>query len=241
MCVIFFSFKQHPKFPLILLANRDEFYDRPTAEAGFWEDFPQILAGRDLVGKGTWLGVTKTGRFSAVTNFRDPNQEKGSKSRGELVADFLKNEISSEEYLENVKENSADYTGFNLLVGEINREKQEIFYFSNRENEVRKLQEGLYGLSNNFLDVPWRKVEQGKAELADLIYDEELEKDELFGILADGELAEDYELPDTGIGYEKEKPLSAIFIETPIYGTRCSTVLTFNDELEVDFEERVFV
>ena len=241
MCVIFFSFKQHPKYPLILIANRDEFYDRPTAEAGFWEDYPEILAGRDMVGKGTWLGVTKNGRFSAVTNFRDPNQEKGSKSRGELVAGFLKSEISSKEYLESVKENSGDYTGFNLLVGEINREKQEMFYFSNRENEVRKLQDGLYGLSNNFLDVPWRKVEKGKEELADLLYDEELQKDDLFGILSDGELAEDNELPDTGIGYEKEKPLSAIFIETPIYGTRCSTVLTFNDDLEVDFEERVFV
>ena len=241
MCVIFFSYKQDPKYPFVLLANRDEFYDRPTAKAEFWEDHTGILAGRDLVGKGTWLGVTKTGKFAAVTNFRDPKQEKGSISRGNLVADFLKGSVLARDYLEDIKTRAKQFSGFNLLVGEINPEREELFYFSNQEGEIRKLEKGLYGLSNNLLDVSWRKVTKGKERLGKLISDGNFEKETLFKVLADKELAEDMDLPETGIGYEREKLLSAIFIETPIYGTRCSTVLTFNETFDVDFEERVFV
>jgi len=241
MCVIYFSYKQHPKYPLILLANRDEFYDRPTQKAGYWADYPNILAGRDLVGKGTWLGITKSGRFSAVTNFRDPNQEKGTLSRGNLVADFLKQEIRAEEYLLRVKSKSEKFTGFNLLVGEINSERNELFYYSNQENKIEKLEKGLYGLSNHLLDTPWKKVAYGKESFRSLIEDDSLHKEKFFELLSDKSLAKDEDLPETGIGYKREKLLSSIFIETPIYGTRCSTVVTFDNDFKSDFEERVFI
>jgi uncharacterized protein with NRDE domain len=241
MCVIFFSYKQIPEYPLILLANRDEFYERPTAKADYWEDFPHILAGRDLVGHGTWLGVTKTGRFSAVTNYRNPDQKRGTISRGNLVADFLKTETPLKEYLQNIEANSDKYTGFNLLIGEINFGKNELFYYSNQENKSRKLEKGLYGLSNHLLDTPWRKVKKGKFVLAELLKNREFSKEKFFELLSDKTLANDEDLPDTGIGYQREKLLSSIFIETPIYGTRCSTILTFDNNFEIDFEERVFV
>ncbi len=241
MCVIYFSYKQHPKYPFILLANRDEFYERPTQKAEFWQDYPNILAGRDLVGKGTWLGITKSGRFSAVTNFRDPNQEKGTLSRGNLVADFLKQEICAEEYLSGIKSKVGKFTGFNLLVGEINSDRNELFYYSNRENKIVELEKGLYGLSNHLLDTPWEKVAHGKESFKKLIEGESLCKEKFFELLSNKSLAKDEDLPETGIGYEREKVLSSIFIETPIYGTRCSTVLTFDKDFKSDFEERVFV
>lgn len=241
MCVIFFSYQQIPEYPLILLANRDEFYERPTAKADYWKDFPNILAGRDLIGKGTWLGVTKLGKFSAVTNFRNPNQKKGTNSRGNLTADFLKTEVSTEDYLLKIQKNSAEFTGFNLLIGEINSERDEFFYYSNIENKIRKLDKGLYGLSNHLLDTPWQKVEKGKRLLNEMIEKKDFTKEKFFNILSNKTLAKDEDLPKTGIGYEKEKLLSAIFIETPIYGTRCSTVLTFGKNFEIDFEERVFI
>ena len=241
MCVIFLAYRQSPAYPLILLANRDEFYERPTAKAAYWKDFPHILGGRDLIGGGTWLGVTKNGRFAAVTNYRDPLQNKGTISRGNLVADFLKTRIQTEKYLKKVKTNAEKYTGFNLLTGEINNQREKLFYYSNRENKIRKLEKGIYGLSNNLLDVSWPKVNRGKEELAEIIEKKEFEKENFFKILNDKNLAEDENLPATGIGYEREKLLSAIFIETPVYGTRCSSVLTFDKDLKIDFEERVYI
>ena len=129
MCIIFFSYKTHPKFPLILLANRDEFYERPTEKAKTWEDFPNIFAGKDLVGNGTWLGVNQAGKFAAVTNYRQPNAPKGTKSRGNLVADFLKTDESAENYLKNIEAQKNDCSGFNLLVGEINANKHDFVGF----------------------------------------------------------------------------------------------------------------
>ncbi len=241
MCVIFVSYKQHSKYPLILLANRDEFYERPTEKAGYWKDFPDILAGRDLVGKGTWLGITKSGRFSAVTNLRDSNMEKGTLSRGNLVAEFLKQQTHAEEYLKEIKLKADKFSGFNLIVGEINSERNEVFYYSNKENKIVELKQGLYGLSNHLLDTPWRKVEKGKEALERLLQNDDVHKEKFFDILSDKILADDGDLPDTGIGHEREKLLSSVFIETPVYGTRCSTVLTFDESFISDFEERVFV
>ncbi len=241
MCVIFLAFKTHPEYPLIVLANRDEFYDRPSAIAEYWDDFPGILAGRDLVGKGTWLGIEKTGRFSALTNYREPNPKKMGPSRGLLVSDFLKSDIGAKRYLKQIESKSELYSGFSLLVGEFNSKKQDLFYFSNRRPDVKRLDPGIYGLSNHLLDTPWRKVEKGKARFRDLLNRGRLPKEELFELLADRSPADDDQLPDTGIGYQKEKLLSSIFIETPVYGTRCSTILSFNKQFLADLEERVFV
>lgn len=240
MCVIYFAFDEHPDHPLILLANRDEFYARPAAAASFWEDFPDIYAGRDLRAGGTWLGVTKSGRFAAVTNFRDPAAPTGPRSRGDLVAEFLKSDQSARNYIATVEANRSDYSGFNLLVGEIG-EKRELFYYSNRDNGIRELSAGIYGLSNHLLDTPWPKVVRGKERLAKLIRSGETSEHNFFDVLSDESLAPDRDLPATGISLEFERALSAIFIKTPGYGTRCSTVLHFDKDLEWKFDERVFV
>jgi uncharacterized protein with NRDE domain len=240
MCVIYLAINQLDDFPLILLANRDEYYDRPTAPAAWWDDAPDIFAGRDLVAGGTWLGINNSGRFAAVTNYRDPNAAIGKKSRGHLVSDFLGSTIPNEEYLENVRDDASAYSGFNLLTGEV-RGLIEIFYYSNRGGEIRRLESGVYGLSNNLLDVPWPKVQRGRERFRDLLKSPSLERDRFFELLKDESLAEDIELPDTGIGYEREKLLSGIFIRTPVYGTRSSSVLTMNSSFEIELEERVFV
>ena len=240
MCVIYFAFDRHPDHPLILLANRDEFYERSSVAASYWDDFPNIYGGRDLIGGGTWLGVTKSGRFSAVTNYRDPSAPVGTRSRGNLVADFLKSERLAREYLTDVERCGYMYSGFNLLVGEIG-ERRELFYYSNRGDGIRELSAGIYGLSNNLLDKPWPKVERGTTRLTNLLRSTQPSKDDLFDILSDESPAADEDLPSTGISYEAEKAVSAIFIKTPDYGTRCSTVLRFGGNSEWTFEERVFV
>jgi uncharacterized protein with NRDE domain len=240
MCVIFFAYKKHPEYPLILLANRDEFYERPTAKSQYWTDFPQIFAGRDLVHGGTWLGITESGRFAAVTNYRQTNAPKGTISRGNLVGDFLKNNENPTDYLSKIKQNASQFAGFNLLVGEFRKENSELAYFSNHQNEIKTLDAGIYGLSNHLLDTPWRKVEKGKSELASFLKAENLIKDNFFNILSDKTLADDAELPDTGIGYQREKLLSAIFIETPIYGTRSSSVVLVDKDYKISLEERIY-
>jgi uncharacterized protein with NRDE domain len=241
MCVIFFAFKKHPRFPLVLLANRDEFYERPTARADFWQDAPEIFAGRDLVHGGTWLGMAKSGRFSAVTNYRDPLAPTGRLSRGNLVSDFLKSDQTVEEYLAGIKANAADFSGFNLLVGELSPQNQTIGYYSNREDRIKILAPGVYGLSNHLLDTPWRKVEKGKAELSAVLEKKSFEPDEFFDILADKTPAADADLPDTGIGFEREKLLSSVYIETPVYGTRSSSLVLIDENYAISLEERVHV
>lgn len=238
MCVIFFAYQKHPAYPLVLLANRDEFYERPTAKAQYWADFPEVFAGRDLSRGGTWLGVTKSGRFAAVTNYRDPLAPTGKFSRGDLVADFLKNGESAADYLTKIQRRRSDFSGFNLLVGEFSEKQQTLGYYSNRQDKIKFLEAGIYGLSNHLLDTPWRKVEKGKAELTEILRTGELEKEKLFQILGDKSLAEDAQLPETGIGYEREKLLSAIFIETPVYGTRSSSVVLVNKNFAISLEER---
>lgn len=240
MCVIYLAFEQRPDHPLVLLANRDEFYERPSAAADYWDDSPKVYGGRDLRSGGTWLGVTKEGRFSAVTNYRDPDATPGKLSRGNLVADFLRSGQTAKEYMADVETRRNEYSGFNLLAGEIGK-RRELFYYSNRAEGVRQLPAGIYALSNHLLDTPWPKVAKGKSRFAELVRSGEMSNGSCFDILSDGALADDEDLPSTGIPYEMEKALSAIFIQTPGYGTRCSTVLRFEKNLEWKFEERVFV
>ncbi len=238
MCLIVFEISEDPARGLLLAANRDEFYDRPTLAAAAWEDAPAIFAGRDLVGGGTWLGVSQSRRFAAVTNYRDPKAAKGSRSRGELVSGFLSSEVPIGEYLEGIAGAASEFSGFNLIVGESHTAGIEAAYFSNREGRVRRLGPGVYGLSNHLLDTPWPKVRRAK----DLFLAVAAEDDEaLFELLSDRTFASDDELPDTGIGLERERMLSPIFIETPIYGTRCSTVVRLNTESPPRLVERVHV
>jgi len=237
MCSIFFAYNAHPGYRLILAANRDEFYERPTGAAQFWQDAPEILAGRDLVRGGSWLGITKNGRFSAVTNYRDPFAPTGNLSRGNLVGDFLRGKETPAQYLQKIQGNAGNYSGFNLLVGEID---SEIGYFSNRGDGVKILESGIYGLSNHLLDTPWQKVRRGKTALAKLIEKENFALESLFEILQDATKADDRDLPETGIGLERERLLSSIFIETPVYGTRCSTALLVAADGKVSFAERTY-
>ena len=241
MCVIFFAFETRADYPLVLAANRDEFYNRPAAAAGYWDDHPDIYAGRDLVGGGTWLGVTRSGRFAAVTNYRDTNAAPGTVSRGNLTADFLKGSGPAEEYLGDIQRRAGDFSGFNLIIGEIGGARREMFHYSNRGGEITPLEPGIYGLSNHLLNTPWPKVRTGLARFSTLLNARDIDRENIFGLLSDQALAADADLPDTGLGLEIERALSAIFIKTPVYGTRCSTLLTFDSDLQFDLEERVFV
>jgi uncharacterized protein with NRDE domain len=238
MCVIFLAINQHPQYKFIVAANRDEFYERPTASAKFWKENPNVWAGKDLIHGGSWLGFTKSGRFAAVTNFRNPNQLKGDFSRGDLVKNFLFGDEESIEYLEQLQFDKDKYTGFNLLVGDL-KDNVKIAYYSNISNEIIELDSGIYGLSNHLLDTNWHKVKYGKLNFQNSLNDVSFEK--LFTLLADKTPANDKDLPDTGIGFEREKILSSIFIETPIYGTRCSTVILLENNNTLNFAEKSFL
>lgn len=240
MCVIFFAIEQRPETPLVLLANRDEFYERPTLAAAAWPDQPNIRGGRDLVSGGTWLGVTDGGRFAAVTNYRDPSSAKGTRSRGRLVSDFLLSDEPVAEYMAMIERSAGEYSGFNLIAGEIADGRVTAAWFSDRGERVEMLTPGIYGLSNSLLDTPWPKVTKGKAAFRRIL-ENGADREAMFDLLADRDLADDADLPQTGIGYEREKALSAIFIETPVYGTRCSTVVTADRSGRLDLVERTFV
>lgn len=238
MCLINFQFHEHPKYKLVLMANRDEFYERPTASAHFWEDEQDILAGRDLVQHGTWLGITKQGRLAALTNFRDPQKLTSDKmSRGNIVRDYLTEDVSPQEFLKSLKKNKDTYAGFNVIVGST----EELFHYNNVKNEVTGIPPGTHGLSNHFLNTPWPKVTKGKKNLKEYITkQEEIETNELFKIISDAEEAQDKDLPQTGVGIELERKLSPLFIKTPEYGTRSTTVLLVDNENYVTFVERSF-
>lgn len=238
MCLIAFAWKFRPDFPLVVAANRDEFYDRPAAPAGFWGGSPNVLAGRDLVGGGTWLGITRGGRFAAVTNYRDPSERlPGPPSRGALVRDYLLGEAPPQEYLTEVARRGAEYQGFNLLAAD----RDSLFYFGNRDGAVRLLPPGVYALSNGLLGTLWPKAIRARKALESLMEraaspDPEL----LFSLLADTTRPPDGELPDTGIGLEWERLLSSAFIASPGYGTRASTALVVDAAGTADFRERTF-
>lgn len=240
MCLILFAFNAHPRYKLILAANRDEFYARPTAPAAYWADAPDIFAGRDLAAGGTWLGVTKTGRFAAITNFRNPSAPQGTRSRGHLVSEFLREKSSAGEYLQTVKVTADEYSGFNLLVGNFGGSQSKISYFSNQSNDIVNLSSGIYGLSNHLLDTPWHKIVSGKQAFSEAVSSEEVNEHRLFEILADDAQANDDDLPETGVGLERERLLSPLFIKTENYGTRCSTVLLIDNDGQIFFEERSF-
>lgn len=243
MCLILFALDAHPAYKLILAANRDEFHARPTAAADFWTDAPELLAGKDLAAGGTWLGITKKGRFAAVTNYRDPLAPIGEKSRGRLTKDFLTGSDSPENYLRKIEREKGDYSGFNLLVGDFGGAQSELFYFSNRGGKIEKISGGIYGLSNALLDTPWHKVEAGKSKLAKILrsFGGEISPAPLLEILADKNFAPDKKLPDTGVGKLRERVLSPAFIETDDYGTRLSTILLIKRSGAVHFAEKTFI
>ena len=237
MCLIFISSHQHPNYKLIVAANRDEFYKRKTALAQYWKDHPEILGGRDLEAHGTWMAMTKSGKISMVTNYRDPhNIDPNAPSRGQLVSDFLIGKAKPKAYLKEVARVGLDYNGFNLIVGTLD----QLYYYSNYKGTVEEIRPGLHGLSNHLLDTEWPKVRRGKVLLDGILSQDQIEPDRLFDFLYDDEVAEDSELPDTGIGLERERILSSMFIKSAGYGSRCSTVVLVGNNNHVTYAERVY-
>jgi uncharacterized protein with NRDE domain len=241
MCLILIALNTHGTFPLVVAANRDEFFSRPTAAAQFWDDAPDILAGRDLSAGGTWLGITRQGRFAALTNVREPGKAlPDAPSRGKLVSDFLSGTNSAQNYLEDLSVTANPYNGFNLLCGSLD---EGLWHFSNRSLNsapVRSLAAGIYGVSNHQLDTPWPKVAQGKSDLQRALAALPVEEP-LFDLLRNENIYEDSLLPRTGVSLEWERTLSAAFVCTPSYGTRCCTVLSIDHENKVSFDEQTFL
>lgn len=239
MCLILLAHGAHPRYRLIVAANRDEFYDRPTARADWWQDPPGVLAGRDLRSGGTWMGVTRSGRFAAITNYREPGALRAdAPSRGQLVIDALTCDDRPLCFLQQAMNGGGAYNGFNLLVGE----GDDLCFYSNRSKEPpREVGYGVFGLSNHLLDTPWPKVVAGKRALSDAL---PLEDDELvealLTILEIRQPAVDDSLPDTGVGIEVERVLSPMFITSAVYGTRASYVVLFDRDGEVTFVEQTF-
>ena len=239
MCILFVANGIREDYPLIVAANRDEFFARPSREAHFWEDHPSVLAGRDEQAGGSWLGINREGRFAAVTNFRIPSKHSNSAaSRGELISRFLTGEESPGHYRENVERQYAAYNPFNLVVGDASK----LYVFSSEAPGFRPLEAGCHPISNGPPDDHWPKMSRGTAALR--VYLEqapEVDPSYLAGLLRDSTRAPQHELPDTGIGEAGEHALSSIFIDTldlggGQYGTRTSTVLLFNHQ-EIHFYE----
>ncbi len=237
MCLILLAWQAHPEYPLILAANRDEFYDRPTAAADFWAERPDILGGRDLQDRGTWLGVTRQGRWAALTNFRDPAAIRpGRPSRGWLVRDFLEGSESPKTCVERLAPRVPEYNPFNLFLGD----PDSLFYLSSK-GPSGAVPPGFHGLSNALLDTPWPKIRRGRDAFRRLLEgNPEPDPEALFRLLADMERAPDGDLPETGIGLDWERILSPLFISSPTYGTRSSTVLMTDRRGGITFIERSF-
>jgi uncharacterized protein with NRDE domain len=219
MCLIVFAWRPGHALPLLVAANRDELYARPTAALAAWQDQPGIYAGRDLQAGGTWLGVGPQGRFAALTNLRDPNQPQGIRSRGELPAGFLASRVPPADFLYELQNRADEFSGFNLLLGDA----EQLWHYNPHSGAPQQLMAGVYGMSNASLDTPWPKLLRAKSALAEALANGD--EQDLFTLLTDRHIAADAELPKTGIALEFERLLSSAFISSSLYGTRASTVL----------------
>jgi uncharacterized protein with NRDE domain len=246
MCLIVFSWQVIAECPLIVAANRDEFYSRPSAPATWWTDHPNIYAPRDLQAGGTWLGIAKLKdggyKFAAITNVRDGSQQMpNAPSRGNLVSDFLISTDHIKNYLQRISSSAKNYNGFNLLIGEISETTQELSWFSNRNLDDTKngqlLAPGIYGLSNGTLNSSWPKVSKAKAEMASLLC-QNAPREAFFEMLSDKQPAPDHRLPNTGVSQEMERLLSSVCIESDTYGTRSSMLLEISDDGVFQYQER---
>lgn len=242
MCLLFFSYKNTPGCRLVAVANRDEYFERPTAPLNYLDEQKTTLGGRDLQEGGTWMGVTRQGRFGALTNFRQGGVVRNDCiSRGEIVMNFLKGSYSAAEYVELLVKSRDKYNGYNLIAGD----DEGIYYYSNRNGTPISLAPGFYGLSNHLIDTPWPKVVLGK-QLVEPFLDREFRGSledcrPVFEVLQDRTQPEDHELPDTGVGLRWERLLGSIFIDSPGYGTRSSAVVVIRDDTGIVFHEQTYL
>jgi len=237
MCLILFAWRMHPRYRLVVAANRDEFHARASAAAAYWADQSGLLGGRDLESMGTWLGLSRSGRIAAVTNVRDGRAEAppNAPSRGRLTYEFLAGDVPPAQFAARVADEGHAYRGFNLLIGD----RDELWWTSNRGNGARRLAPGVYGVANELLDTPWPKVTAGKAALERLLRAGP-GLGSLLAILDDTRTFEDHALPDTGVGLERERMLAPMRIVSPLYGTRCSSAVLVEASGHTQFAERSY-
>jgi uncharacterized protein with NRDE domain len=236
MCLLVAAYDVHSRYRLVLAGHRDEFHARPTAPLGWWEDSPGVLGGRDLQAGGTWLGVGRDGRLGAVTNFRGAGSPlPDAPSRGRLIPEFLATGDPSAGFARSLASRAAEFAGFNLLV----YDGTGLAYVANRPApEARPLAPGIYGLSNDRLDTPWPKVQRIRERITQVLEAPQATPTALFDALNDRQPAADEDLPDTGIGLELERLVSAPFIVDPVYGTRCTTLVLMDHDGGIRVEER---
>ncbi|MDP1696537.1 MAG: NRDE family protein [Xanthomonadaceae bacterium] len=231
MCLIALAWHVHPRYPLVLVANRDEFHARPTTPAAVHPTQPQLFGGRDLEKGGSWLMVSSRGRMAAVTNVRLPQPvDPDAASRGHLVTEFAQSDVSAVAYGNALADRAAQYAHFNLLAWD---GADLVYAGTHPEYESARVEPGVHVLSNAGLNSPWPKALRLRQRLRDWLEQSDQASpsiEPLFAALADREQASDTELPNTGVGIERERFLSAPFIVGADYGTRCSTIVLANDE-----------
>jgi uncharacterized protein with NRDE domain len=238
MCLLAFAYRVHPQLPIVLAANRDELYARPTEALRVWPDEPDLCAGRDLSQGGTWLGVSRRGRFAALTNFRRGAAHAGARSRGQVVLDYLRSSLSPEHYVAELASYADEFGGFSVIVGDLAHDPQ---YFCNRGDGVaQRLAPGLYGLSNDRLDVPWPKVTLAKQRIGALLAGDRLSPEQLCDAMDDRSRPPDASLPDTGVGVERERVLAPMFIAAEHYGTRAVTAVLIDAQHHALLYERSY-
>jgi uncharacterized protein with NRDE domain len=236
MCLALIAYRAHPRYPLVLAANRDEFHARPAQALHWWKDGVRMLAGRDLQAGGTWLGLDGAGRIALVTNYRDPSlpRPEGT-SRGSLIGEFLGGAESASGFADATASRAGQFSGFNLLT----MDHEGLSYVTSHPTpEARTLLPGIYGLSNKQLDTPWPKLLRARERFERELAGDHPQPEALMRMLSDRTIAADDALPDTGIGLEWERLLSAPFIVSDAYGTRCSTVVLIGSDGIVKVEER---
>ena len=238
MCLLFFSYRMTPGYPLVVAANRDEFLARPTARLDYLNAGKTLLAGRDLRGGGTWLGISADLRFAAITNYRNPAANRPeAPSRGEILMNYLTGTMSASSYLQALAKEGEKYNGCNVILGDA----RNLYSYSNISGEIERLSPGFYGLSNHLLDTPWPKVVRGKELLYPyMVATDQIQPQILLQLLTDSRRPADEELPSTGVGLEWERLLSTIFIDGPGYGTRSSAIISVGDGGKIDFTEHTW-
>ena len=243
MCLLVLAWRAHPRYRLVVAANRDEFHARPAAPLAPWTDLAGVIGGRDLQANGAWLAVDARRRVGIVTNFREfGRRRRSAPSRGGLIPGFLSQDAAPGAYLKSLDTDAPGYAGFNLLLAD----RDSLWYATNRaEQFARELPPGVYGLSNEFLDTPWPKLVRVRARFtaaldADAAAPGAGFADALFALLADRETAPVDSLPAGDLSPEWARKLSAPFVLDATFGTRCSTVLTISTDDTLRIAERRF-